>query len=38
MPNMTISIPEALHKKMKRYSEVKWSKVARKALAEYISR
>jgi post-segregation antitoxin (ccd killing protein) len=38
MPNITISIPEALYKKMKKYSEVKWSEVVRKALAEYVSR
>lgn len=38
MPNITISIPEALYKKIKRYSEVKWSEVVRKALTEYIGR
>jgi len=38
MPNITVSIPEELHKKMKRYSEVKWSEVVRKALTEYIGR
>ena len=38
MPNITVSIPEELYKKMKRYSEVKWSEVVRKALAEYIGR
>ena len=38
MPNITVSIPEELYKKMKRYSEVKWSEVLRKALTEYIGR
>jgi len=38
MPNITVSIPEELYKKMKRYSEVKWSEVVRKALTEYIGR
>jgi metal-responsive CopG/Arc/MetJ family transcriptional regulator len=38
MPNITISIPEALYKKMKKYSEVKWSEVVRKALTEYVRR
>jgi len=38
MPNITVSIPEELYKKMKRYSEVKWSEVVRKALTEYIAR
>jgi len=38
MPNMTISIPDELYKRMKKYSEVRWSEVVRKALAEYIVR
>lgn len=38
MVNITVSIPEELYKKMKKYSEVKWSEVVRKALAEYIGR
>lgn len=38
MPNITISIPEALYKKMKEYSEVKWSEVVRKALKKYVSK
>ena len=38
MVNITISVPEELHDKMKRYSEVKWSEVVRKALADYIGR
>jgi len=38
MVNITISIPEELHNKMKRYSEVKWSEVVRKALADYVGR
>ena len=36
MVNVTVSIPEDLHNKMKKYSEVKWSEVVRKALVEYI--
>lgn len=38
MTNITISIPEELYSKMKRYSEVKWSEVVRKALADYVGR
>jgi hypothetical protein len=38
MVNITISVPEELYSKMKRYSEVKWSEVIRKALADYIGR
>ncbi len=38
MPNITISIPETLYKKMKKHSEVKWSEVVRKALTSYVGR
>lgn len=38
MVNITVSISEGLYDKMKKYSEVKWSEVVRKALAEYIGR
>lgn len=31
MGNMTLSIPEELHKKMKRHTELKWSDIARQA-------
>lgn len=36
MPNITLSIPEELYRKMKKYSEVRWSEVARKAIIEYL--
>ena len=38
MVNITVSIPEDLYNKMKKYSEVKWSEVVRKALVEYVGR
>jgi Arc/MetJ-type ribon-helix-helix transcriptional regulator len=38
MVNITVSIPEELYRKMKKYSEVRWSEVVRKALADYIGR
>ncbi|MEM3580051.1 MAG: ribbon-helix-helix domain-containing protein [Candidatus Bathyarchaeia archaeon] len=38
MVNITVSIPEELYRKMKKYSEVRWSEVVRKALADYIRR
>ena len=38
MVNITISIPDELSKKMKRHSEVKWSEVVRKALANYVDK
>jgi len=38
MVNITVSIPQDLYNKMKKYSEVKWSEVVRKALVEYVGR
>ncbi|MCX6666380.1 MAG: hypothetical protein NT038_10070 [Euryarchaeota archaeon] len=32
MTNMTLSVPEELHKIMKKHSEIKWSEVARQAM------
>lgn len=32
MGNITLSIPEIVHKEMRHFSEVKWSEVARKAI------
>ena len=37
MVNMTLSIPEELHKKMKKLSEIKWSEVARKAIEQRVN-
>ncbi|MEI6058537.1 MAG: hypothetical protein WCP89_02085 [archaeon] len=37
MVNMTLSIPEELHKKMKKMSEIRWSEVARRAIEERIN-
>ena len=36
MANMTLSIPDNIHKEMKHFPEVKWSQVARKAIIEKI--
>jgi len=38
MVNITISVPQELYDKMKRHSEVIWSEVVRKALADYVRR
>ena len=38
MPNITLSIPPRIYKKMKRHKEVKWSEVARKAIIEYLEK
>lgn len=34
MANMTLSVPEEMHRKMKKHSEIKWSDVARRAFHE----
>ena len=34
---MTLSIPEELHKRMKKFSELRWSEIARKAIEERIN-
>lgn len=31
MTNMTLSVPEDLHKKMRQHTELKWSDIARQA-------
>ncbi len=36
MANMTLSIPENLHKEMNMHSEIKWSDVARQAFEKKI--
>jgi len=36
MANITLSVPDNVHKKMRHFSEVKWSEVARKAIIEKI--
>ncbi|MBI4173911.1 MAG: hypothetical protein HY519_04285 [Candidatus Aenigmarchaeota archaeon] len=36
MPNVTLAIPKELRRKMKAHSEIKWSEVARRAIAEKI--
>lgn len=34
MGNITLSIPDDVHKDMKQFAEVKWSEVARRAIIE----
>jgi len=36
MPNVTLAIPEGLHEKMKRHSEIRWSEVVRKTISQKI--
>jgi len=35
---MTFSIPEKLHKRMKKYPEIKWSHIVRGAIEKYLER
>ena len=37
MPNITLSISEELHKKMKQHKEIKWSEVARASIEQRIN-
>ena len=38
MPNITLSVPPELYRKMKEHPEIKWSEVARRAIAEYLAK
>jgi hypothetical protein len=38
MANVTLAVPEELHRVMKRHPEIKWSEVARQAIREYAER
>jgi predicted CopG family antitoxin len=35
MPNMTLSIPEDIYHIVKSHKEIRWSEIARKAIADY---
>ncbi|MBS3128741.1 hypothetical protein J4410_06365 [Candidatus Woesearchaeota archaeon] len=37
MTNMTLSIPEVLHKEMSVHSEIKWSDIARQAFEKKVN-
>jgi len=36
MPNVTLAIPNDLHRKMKKHTEIRWSEVVRKSIADKI--
>ena len=36
MPNLTLSVSEDLHEKMKKHPEIRWSEVVRKSISEKI--
>lgn len=37
MGNITLAVPEELHRKMKKHSEIRWSEVIRKTISEKIN-
>ena len=37
MTNITLSVPDELHKKMKQFSDIRWSEVARQAIRQRIN-
>ena len=36
MTNLTLAIPEELHEKMKKHSEIRWSEVVRRTISDKI--
>jgi histone H3/H4 len=36
MANMTLSIPDDIRERMRKYPEIKWSEVVRRAILEYL--
>ena len=38
MANLTLSIPDDTRERMRRYPEIKWSEVVRKAILEYLDK
>ena len=38
MTNITFSVNDELHKKMKEYPEIKWSEILRRAIQEYLKK
>lgn len=34
MANMTLALPDKIHKEMKNFTEIRWSEVARKAIIQ----
>ena len=38
MANITLSIPDDVYRKMKKYREIRWSEVARRAIVDYLKK
>jgi hypothetical protein len=38
MPNMTFSLPDELHREIRRHKDIRWAEIARRALAREVNR
>jgi hypothetical protein len=38
MPHITLSVPKPVYEKMRKYPEIKWSEIARRAIAESVKK
>ncbi len=38
MTNITLSLPDEVHDKMKMHKEIRWSEVVRRAITDYIGK
>ena len=38
MPNITLAVPDEIHRAMKRHREIRWSEIAKRAIAVEVSR
>ncbi len=38
MPNVTLSVPEDLHREMRAHPEVRWAEVARRAFRDHLDK
>lgn len=38
MPNITLSLPESVHKVVKKHGEIRWSEIARAAISSHAAK
>ena len=38
MPNMTLAVPEDLHRELRRHREIRWAEIARRAFVRELNR
>jgi hypothetical protein len=38
MPNMTLAVPEELHREMRKHKDIRWAEIARRALRREVDR